>query len=213
MIADAGLTVRDAIRQKDTPYAELGLDDPDLSDDQLVDALLAQPILINRPFVVTPLGTRLSRPSELVLEILPETHKGAFTKEDGEKVFDARGGSRLLDDRRALDDFDGLAAVEADAVAVGRRHETAGGAEAFRSPGINHDFDALTALGDDEHHGGWIGVGDGCRLDRGRGKQRDKQNGGKPCHHVRRRWRALPSNDRCCPRQRSRLREMMHIDL
>lgn len=91
MIADAGLTVRDAIRQKDMPYAELGLDDPDLSDDQLVDALLAQPILINRPFVVTPLGTRLSRPSELVLEILPETHKGAFTKEDGEKVFDARG--------------------------------------------------------------------------------------------------------------------------
>ncbi|MFS8147934.1 arsenate reductase (glutaredoxin) [Rhizobium sp. BR 249] len=91
IIADAGLTVRDAIRQKDTPYAELGLDDPALTDDQLLDAMLAHPILINRPFVVTPLGTRLSRPSELVLEILPETHKGAFTKEDGEKVLDAEG--------------------------------------------------------------------------------------------------------------------------
>ncbi|MBA5804185.1 arsenate reductase (glutaredoxin) [Rhizobium changzhiense] len=91
MIADAGLTVRESIRQKDTPYGELGLDKPELSDDQLLDAMLAQPILINRPFVVTPLGTRLSRPSEVVLEILPETHKGAFTKEDGEKVLDAEG--------------------------------------------------------------------------------------------------------------------------
>lgn len=91
MIADAGLTVREAIRQKDTPYTELGLDNPDLSDDQILDAMLAQPILINRPFVVTPLGTRLARPSELVLEILPETHKGAFTKEDGEKVLDGEG--------------------------------------------------------------------------------------------------------------------------
>ncbi len=91
MIADAGLTVRQALREKDTPYAELGLGNPDLSDDQLLDAMLAQPILINRPFVITPLGTRLSRPSEVVLEILPETHKGAFTKEDGEKVLDAEG--------------------------------------------------------------------------------------------------------------------------
>ncbi|MBB4193404.1 arsenate reductase [Rhizobium aethiopicum] len=91
MIADAGLTVRQALRDKDTPYAELGLDNPDLTDDQLFDAMLAQPILINRPFVVTPLGTRLSRPSEVVLEILPETHKGAFAKEDGEKVLDADG--------------------------------------------------------------------------------------------------------------------------
>ncbi|OWO93322.1 arsenate reductase (glutaredoxin) [Rhizobium esperanzae] len=95
MIADAGLTVRQALRDKDTPYAELGLDNPDLTDDQLLDAMLAQPILINRPFVVTPLGTRLSRPSEVVLEILPETHKGAFTKEDGEKVLDA-GGKRII---------------------------------------------------------------------------------------------------------------------
>ncbi len=91
MIADAGLTVRQAIREKGTPYAELGLEDPDLSDDQLLDAMLKDPILINRPFVVTPLGTRLSRPSEVVLDILPETHKGAFTKEDGERVLDEEG--------------------------------------------------------------------------------------------------------------------------
>ncbi|MBB3452032.1 arsenate reductase [Rhizobium sp. BK313] len=91
MIADAGLTVREAIRQKDTPYAELGLDNPALSDEQLLDAMLANPILINRPFVITPLGTRLSRPSELVLDILPNTHKGTFTKEDGEKVLDGEG--------------------------------------------------------------------------------------------------------------------------
>jgi arsenate reductase len=91
MIADAGLTLRGAIREKGTPYAELGLDNPDLTDDQLLDAMLKDPILINRPFVVTPLGTRLARPSEMVLDILPETHKGAFTKEDGEKVLDAEG--------------------------------------------------------------------------------------------------------------------------
>jgi len=91
MIADAGLTVREAIRQKDTPYAELGLDNPVLTDEQLLDAMLANPILINRPFVITPLGTRLSRPSELVLDILPNTHKGTFTKEDGEKVLDGEG--------------------------------------------------------------------------------------------------------------------------
>ena len=70
---------------------ELGLDDMSLSDDQLLDAMLKDPILINRPFVVTPLGTRLARPSEVVLEILPETHKGAFTKEDGEQVLDSEG--------------------------------------------------------------------------------------------------------------------------
>lgn len=91
MIADAGLTVRQAIRQNGTPYAELGLDDPALTDDQLLDAMLKDPILINRPFVVTPLGTRLSRPSEVVLDILPDTHRGAFTKEDGEQVLDAEG--------------------------------------------------------------------------------------------------------------------------
>ncbi|PTV71616.1 arsenate reductase (glutaredoxin) [Agrobacterium pusense] len=91
MIAGAGLTVRGAIREKGTPYAELGLDNPELSDDQLLDAMLKDPILINRPFVITPMGTRLSRPSEVVLEILPDTHKGAFTKEDGERVLDAEG--------------------------------------------------------------------------------------------------------------------------
>ncbi|WP_162706057.1 arsenate reductase (glutaredoxin) [Rhizobium sp. BE258] len=91
MIADAGLTVRQAIREKGTPYTELGLDDLSLTDDQLLDAMLENPILINRPFVITPLGTRLARPSEVVLEILPETHQGAFTKEDGEKVLDSEG--------------------------------------------------------------------------------------------------------------------------
>lgn len=91
MIADAGLAVREAIREKDTPFGALGLADPSLSDDQLLDAMLAHPILINRPFVITPIGTRLCRPSEAVLDILPETHKGAFAKEDGEQVLDAEG--------------------------------------------------------------------------------------------------------------------------
>jgi arsenate reductase len=91
MISDAGLSVREAIREKGTPYEELGLDDPTLTEDQLLDAMLKDPILINRPFVITPLGTRLSRPSEVVLDILPATHKGAFTKEDGERVLDEEG--------------------------------------------------------------------------------------------------------------------------
>ncbi len=91
MLAKSGLTVRDAIREKDTPYAELGLDNPALTDDELLDAMLAHPILINRPFVVTPLGVRLCRPSEVVLDILPLPQKGPFTKEDGEVVIDAQG--------------------------------------------------------------------------------------------------------------------------
>ncbi|WP_025662819.1 arsenate reductase (glutaredoxin) [Rhizobium sp. IBUN] len=91
MIADAGLTVRAAIREKDTPYAELGLDNPDLTDDELLDAMLKDPILISRPFVISPLGTRLARPSEVVLDILPGTHKGPFAKEDGQQVLDAQG--------------------------------------------------------------------------------------------------------------------------
>ncbi|NTE89453.1 arsenate reductase (glutaredoxin) [Agrobacterium rubi] len=86
MISDAGLTVRQAIREKGTPYADLGLGDPALTDDQLLDAMLTAPILINRPFVVTPLGTRLARPSEAALDILPNTFNGPFTKEDGEQV-------------------------------------------------------------------------------------------------------------------------------
>lgn len=91
LIAAAGLRVRDVLRQKGTPYAELGLDDPSLSDDQLLDAMMAEPILINRPFVETPLGTRLCRPSEVVLEILPPL-PGPFTKEDGEVVVDPKEG-------------------------------------------------------------------------------------------------------------------------
>ncbi len=91
MIADAGLSVREAIREKGTPFDELGLADPALNDDALLDAMLAHPILINRPFVITPIGTRLCRPSEVVLDILPETHRGPFAKEDGEQVLDAEG--------------------------------------------------------------------------------------------------------------------------
>jgi len=91
MISAAGLSVREALREKGTPYTELGLDDPVLGDEQLLDAMMAHPILINRPFVVTPLGTRLCRPSELVLEILPAPQQGYFAKEDGEIVVDARG--------------------------------------------------------------------------------------------------------------------------
>lgn len=91
LISRAGLTVREAIRQKGTPYAELGLDDPALSDEQLIDAMLANPILINRPFVVTAVGVRLCRPSELVLDILEQPQRGAFVKEDGEAVVDENG--------------------------------------------------------------------------------------------------------------------------
>ena len=83
--------MREAIRQKGTPYLELGLDQAQISDEALLDAMLAHPILINRPFVVTPLGVRLCRPSELVLDILPLPQLGAFAKEDGEAVIDAQG--------------------------------------------------------------------------------------------------------------------------
>lgn len=94
MIAAAGLTVRAALREKDTPYAALGLANPSLSDETLLDHMVAEPILINRPFVKTPLGTRLCRPSEIVLDILPDTHKGPFVKEDGERVI-GDDGKRL----------------------------------------------------------------------------------------------------------------------
>jgi len=86
LIADAGLTVRQALRQKDTPFDALGLADPMLGDEKLLDAIQAHPILLNRPFVVTPKGTRLCRPSEVVLDILPNPHIGRFVKEDGEVV-------------------------------------------------------------------------------------------------------------------------------
>lgn len=91
LIGQAGLSIRAALRQKDTPYDALGLADPALSEDALLDAMMAHPILINRPFVVTPRGVRLCRPSELVLDILVNPDIGPFTKEDGEVVIDADG--------------------------------------------------------------------------------------------------------------------------
>lgn len=91
MISKAGMSVREALREKGTPYASLGLADLSLTDEQLLDAMMAHPILINRPLVVTELGTRLCRPSELVLDILPHPQRGAFTKEDGEVVVDEHG--------------------------------------------------------------------------------------------------------------------------
>lgn len=91
LIAASGMTTRDVLRQKGTPYDALGLGDPKWTDDQLVDFMLQHPVLINRPIVVTPLGTALCRPSERVLDILPNPQKGEFTKEDGEKVVPANG--------------------------------------------------------------------------------------------------------------------------
>ena len=85
-----GLSVRELLREKGTPYGELGLGDPALTDDQLLDAMMAHPILINRPIVVTPQGARLCRPSELVLDLLP-AQQGEFVKEDGERVRLERG--------------------------------------------------------------------------------------------------------------------------
>ena len=90
LIARAGLTVREALREKGTPFQELGLADPALTDDDLLDAMMAHPILINRPLVVTPKGVRLCRPSELVLDLLPP-QRGEFFKEDGERVVDETG--------------------------------------------------------------------------------------------------------------------------
>jgi arsenate reductase (glutaredoxin) len=91
LIGRMGVSVRSVLREKGTPYAELGLGKASLSDDQLLDAMMAHPILINRPIVVSPLGVRLCRPSEAVLDLLPQAQRGAFTKEDGERVIDARG--------------------------------------------------------------------------------------------------------------------------
>ena len=94
LISAMGITPRALLREKGTPYAELGLADPKWSDDELIDMMLAHPILINRPIVETPLGTRLCRPSEAVLDILPNPDIGPFVKEDGEVVIDA-GGQRV----------------------------------------------------------------------------------------------------------------------
>jgi arsenate reductase len=91
MIDRAGMAPRALLREKGTPYAELGLDDPALSDARLIDAMMAHPVLINRPLVVSPLGVKLCRPSEAVLDLIPAAQRGAFAKEDGERVIDASG--------------------------------------------------------------------------------------------------------------------------
>ena len=91
LLAAMGIPVRDLLRKNVPPFEALGLAEERFSDDQLIDAMLAHPILINRPIVVTPLGTRLCRPSEVVLDILPSPQQGAFTKEDGERVVDEKG--------------------------------------------------------------------------------------------------------------------------
>ncbi|MBP6892973.1 MAG: arsenate reductase (glutaredoxin) [Gammaproteobacteria bacterium] len=91
LIAAMGMPVRALLREKGTPYVELGLDAPTWSDEQLIDFMGQYPILINRPIVVTPLGTRLCRPSETVLDLLPQPQRGAFDKEDGQPVVDAEG--------------------------------------------------------------------------------------------------------------------------
>ncbi|MBK8176074.1 MAG: arsenate reductase (glutaredoxin) [Rhodospirillales bacterium] len=91
LISRAGMTPRDLLRRKGTPYDDLGLDDPTIGEDALIDAMIEHPILINRPIVVTPLGVKLCRPSEAVLDILPNPQRGAFVKEDGEVVADASG--------------------------------------------------------------------------------------------------------------------------
>jgi len=91
LIADMGVAVRSVLRQKGTPYDELKLDDPTWTDNQLIDFMVQHPILMNRPIVITPLGTRLCRPSEAVLDILPSPQLAPFAKEDGEPVIDAKG--------------------------------------------------------------------------------------------------------------------------
>ncbi len=91
LIERAGIGARALLREKGTPYAELGLDNPELTDEQLIDAMMEHPILINRPLVVSPLGVKLCRPSEEVLDLIPAAQQGAFAKEDGEQVVDAAG--------------------------------------------------------------------------------------------------------------------------
>lgn len=91
LVERAGIAPRALLREKGTPYADLGLDNPDLTDAQLIDAMMEYPILINRPLVVSPLGVKLCRPSEEVLALIPAQQHGAFAKEDGEQVVDAAG--------------------------------------------------------------------------------------------------------------------------
>ncbi|MBU1606801.1 MAG: arsenate reductase (glutaredoxin) [Alphaproteobacteria bacterium] len=91
LMARAGISPRDLLREKGTPFAELGLGDPALSDEQLIDAMMAHPILINRPLVVSPLGVRLCRPSEAVRDLIPARQQGDFAGKDGEQLVDAAG--------------------------------------------------------------------------------------------------------------------------
>ena len=99
LVRRMGVTLRDVLRRKGTPYDALGLDDPALSDDALLDAVAAHPILINHPIVVTPLRVKLCRPSETVLDVLPNTQQGKFTKEDGQMVVDEHGRRVTLEAR------------------------------------------------------------------------------------------------------------------
>ena len=94
LIERAGIKPRELLREKGTPFADLGLDDPALGDAELIDAMMAHPVLINRPLVVSPLGVKLCRPSDAVLDLIPEAQRGAFAKEDGEQVI-AADGSRI----------------------------------------------------------------------------------------------------------------------
>ena len=91
LIERAGIRPRALLREKGTPFAELELENPELTDAQLIDAMMAQPILINRPLVVSPLGVKLCRPSEAVLDLIPAAQRGGFAKEDGEQIIDASG--------------------------------------------------------------------------------------------------------------------------
>ena len=100
LIAGMGIPVRAVLRQKGTPYNELGLDDPKWSDDELIDMMLDHPVLINRPIVATPKGVKLCRPSEVVLDILPNPNIGPFMKEDGEVVIDGKADHPSLDEAK-----------------------------------------------------------------------------------------------------------------
>ncbi|NCQ64307.1 MAG: arsenate reductase (glutaredoxin) [Alphaproteobacteria bacterium] len=91
LIERAGITPRGLLREKGTPFGELGLEDPSLSDEQLIDAMMEHPILINRPLVISPIGVKLCRPSEEVLDLIPASQQAAFVKEDGEQVIDSDG--------------------------------------------------------------------------------------------------------------------------
>lgn len=91
LIKRASITPRELLREKGTPFAELGLDDPSLSNEQLIDAMMEHPILINRPLVISPMGVKLCRPSEEVLDLIPASQQAGFVKEDGEQVIDSDG--------------------------------------------------------------------------------------------------------------------------